>query len=305
MKLQAKNYFKNFIAFFVSLFLLVFLFYKIDVKKIIEVLSKSNLTLIFLAIAISLSINIFFGAYKWRKILCVLDYRLSYWEALIIRSGFLPFKIISPLKSSELIKAFWLNKKKDIEFGKALSSLLFDRILNLLVTIGIFLIALVLTRLQISYFFIFFLFFGMVSFLLFNRLRDAILNIVKKIHLKLYEFVEQLFSSFNETSLKEKILLLFYSIIYQFSEFLNTYILFLAVGVRIPILAILLYTPIVMIVNQLPISILGLGTREALLVFLFSKFGPISSLLGGGLLISLIEHILPVVFGLFFIRKLI
>jgi uncharacterized membrane protein YbhN (UPF0104 family) len=58
-----------------------------------------------------------------------------------------------------------------------------------------------------------------------------------------------------------------------------------------------------MVVNNFPVTILGLGTREALIVFIFAKYGGASALLGAGLLISLIEHILPVIFGLFFVKS--
>jgi uncharacterized membrane protein YbhN (UPF0104 family) len=60
-----------------------------------------------------------------------------------------------------------------------------------------------------------------------------------------------------------------------------------------------------MVVNNLPITAMGLGTREALVIFFFSQYGSTESLLSTGVLVSLIEHVLPVTIGLFFIRPFI
>jgi hypothetical protein len=304
MKISDTARLRNFIAILISLSILFFLFYKIDARKVLSVLSGSNLWLVLLAVVISLSVNIFLGALKWKRILCALGHLLPFKEALAIRSGFLPFKLVFPLKSSEIIKAFYLEKQKKIAFGRAASSLLVDRALNLFVTLSIFLVGLILTDIKISIFFPIMALLVLLGFLFLRNLRGIFLKIAKVMHPKFYQFSRQLFSGFEEINVKEKTILTAYSAIYQFSEFVNTYILFKAIGVDVPFSLLLVFVPLVMVVSNLPLTVMGLGSREALLVFLFAKYSQASSLLSGGLLVSFVEHVLPVVFGLFFIKSL-
>ena len=83
----------------------------------------------------------------------------------------------------------------------------------------------------------------------------------------------------------------------------HTFILLKAVGVTVPFFYLMVVIPVIMVVNNLPITALGLGTREIAVVFFFARFGPAASLLSAGILISLVEHVLPVLTGLLFMRS--
>ena len=124
---------------------------------------------------------------------------------------------------------------------------------------------------------------------------------VKRIHPVMDKFAGNIASAFQEIGNREKGVLIGYSVLYQSSEFLNTYLLLKAVGVGVSLPALLIAVPIIMIISNLPITVLGLGTREAAFIFLFSSYGTPAALLSGSILVSLIEYLLPVLFGLFFI----
>jgi len=303
MKILNSNWKRFAVTIIISLIILIFLFSKIDGQEVLSAIYSSDLRLVLLAVFISLSINIFLGVFKWRRILAALDCPLSYTEALSIRTGCIPFKVIFPIKSSELLKALCLNKQKKLGFGHTVSSLLLDKTLNLLVTLGIFLVGLSFVELKFPRIIPVSALLIIIVFLFSAKLRGIFLSISKAIHPRLHHLATQLFTSFEVINVKEKIILTFYSIIYQFSDFLNTYILFRAVGVSVPLISILALLPLIILVNNLPITVLGLGTREALIIFLFARYGSSTSLLSGGILVSFIEHILPVVVGIFFIKS--
>ncbi len=296
------NWVRFVLAIIISAVILIFLFYKINIKSTATIIWGSDLRLILLAVLLSLSINVFIGALKWKIILRRMNCKLSFKETLSIRAACVPFKVISPLKSSELLKAFYLNKKKNMPFGRAVSSLLVEKALNILVTLGIFLIGLGFVDPKIPWI-VPVCFTLTVLIILFSRkAREGFIDLVGRIHPKLHDFVAELLHGFEVIGPKDMASLLFYSLLFQSSEFINTYILFKAVGVSVPFSLIMVYIPMIMVINNLPITVLGLGPREALLVLLFAQYGTSSSLLSGGMLVSFVEYILPLLVGLFFMR---
>ncbi len=305
MKILNSNWLRITIAAAISILIVSFLFYKIPIQRVISSIKASDFRLILLAVFISLSVNIFLGTEKWRRILRALGCSLSYKETLSIRAGCLPLKVIFPMKSSELLKVLYLNRQKKMHFGRGLSSLLLDKSLNLLVTLVIFFAGLSAVDLKISKVIPVSMLVVAILILFSAKVRSIFIVLSKKIHIKLYNFTAQLFSGFEEVKIKEKIILILFSIVYQLSEFINTYILFKAMGLKVPFSLILVMIPMVMIVNVFPVTILGLGSREAFTIFLFSGYGASTLLLSASLLITFIEHILPVLFGLFFIKAFI
>ncbi|MFC1699407.1 hypothetical protein ACFL1I_05555, partial [Candidatus Omnitrophota bacterium] len=69
MDLKAKNWLRQIAAVIISLLLLGLLLSKIDVRQARATILASDVRLILLAVVVSLSVNIFFGAVKWRRIL--------------------------------------------------------------------------------------------------------------------------------------------------------------------------------------------------------------------------------------------
>ena len=81
------------------------------------------------------------------------------------------------------------------------------------------------------------------------------------------------------------------------------WILLKAVGVTVPFFYLMTIIPIIMVAANLPVTTLGLGTREIAIVYFCSRFGQAASLLSGGIMVSLVEHVLPVMVGLMFIHS--
>ncbi len=291
----------------ISSAIILILFAKVDFSRVLSIVARSNPFLIILAVVISIGINIFLGTVKWQRILTALGCPLTYSEVLSIRSGCIPLKVIFPVKSSEILKAVYLNKQKNLPFGRAVSSLLLDKTLNLFVTAVLFLLGVFFVSLRLFPLALFSVFLLVVIFLLLfsRKTRMAFIDVAKRIHPRFRSFMVQLLSGFEDISLKEKGILLFYSLLFQISEFINTFILFMAIGITVPFYLILVFVPLIMAVNNAPVTILGLGTREAMILFLFAPYGDTPLLLSSGILISFIEHVLPVVFGLFFLREFI
>jgi len=268
-----------------------------------ESLRACDFRLVGLAVLISLAVNVFLGAEKWRRILSALGCRLPYREVLSIRTGCIPFKILFPLKASELLKALYLDRRGKLSFSRSVGSLILDKVLNLLVVITIAVIGLAFVDIPVSRLMLLFILLLTLLTVYSGMFRQGLIGLATKIHPRLNGFVGNLLSGFAEAKTMEKTILVFYSFVYQSSELVNTFILLRAVGVEVPFFYLMAVVPVIMVINNLPITTLGLGTREIAVVIFFSEFGPSASLLSGGILISLIEHVLPVVIGLLFMHS--
>ena len=293
--------FTRIIPLVLSSLIIYLLFQQIDFRQVSSTLRKCDLRIFFFASFISLSLNIGLGSFKWHKILNASGCSLPYSTVIWVFAGCIPFKLFMPMKSAELLKAIYLEKKHGLTFSRGLSSVAMDKMLNLLVLLCLAIGGLLFSGLAFPPYVLPPIFVFLMCFLFSARLRSLIIFTTRSIHPKLHKETTDLFGSFDEIGKKDKGLLIMYSFIYQLSEFINTYLLFKALGVTIPFPLLLTVIPLFMVINSLPVTILGLGTREASMIFFLSAYAPAPALLGGSLLVTLVEYVLPVVGGLLYI----
>lgn len=74
-------------------------------------------------------------------------------------------------------------------------------------------------------------------------------------------------------------------------------LLLVALGHPAPIGSVVAFVPIIAILTKLPVSFMGLGAREGLVLVLFAPYAPGSVLVAAGLLSSLLDRIVPSVLG--------
>ena len=98
------------------------------------------------------------------------------------------------------------------------------------------------------------------------------------------------------------IFLIPYSLFLKGFELVDYFLIFKALDLDIPLKSLLMFAPLAMLISEIPITFLGLGSREAAIVFFFSSFGSLEKLLAAGILISFSEYILPNVLSLLFLK---
>ncbi|RKY37090.1 MAG: hypothetical protein DRP78_01980 [Candidatus Omnitrophota bacterium] len=295
-------------AGFIAILIFIVLFTKIDPKEVLTVLLSADIKLLIFAVIISVTANIFLATNKWRIILKELGCSILFKESLMIMCGSNPVKFILPFKSGEMIKAIYLQRMGKLSFQYGVISIILDKVLNFLGLLLLLCIGLIFYRIDSfnqsvtasSVFGALFLCSICPQYFSIDKFRG--------IGAKGYSSIKQMVSALGKISSKQKGKLFLYSMIIQFSGLINAYISFKAVGVTLPFVGILVFIPIVIVLSNIPITIFGLGTREALIVFLFLQYGPQEKLLSAGILYSFIEHILPAGIGLFvlspFIKKI-
>jgi len=269
-----------------SISIYVILFFKIDIRAIGSELSKVDIKLFALAIFISVSANIFWAAFRWKAIVESLGYPMPFKKSLFINTGSAPITFLFPLGTGDLVKALYIKRREMVDLGHGVSIILLDKIFNLCALLLILSFGLILQAGT-----------GYNACTAFSPVIGSAGEAFKKKFSGSGNFVSKTFSVFKAITPRRKALLLAYSILLEASELVTGYIIFMALGLRIPLESVLIIIPLIIILGNLPVTISGLGIREAAVAFLFIEYGQRELLLGAGLLISFVEYIVPLLIG--------
>lgn len=271
-----------FLRISISIILLIFLFRQVDKKSLFNIIRGANPWLLlssFLVFCLTYIISL----YRWEMLLKAVHVHLSIKRIIISFSGGLFFNLFLPSTiGGDLVRSFDLarhtNKPKEV-----VATVLLDRISGyaglvcvavsalilgyrliqdktVIMIIGLITAVLILILLVI---FNNFLFAKVNKFLhspAGNKLRIAI----RDTHQEMYYFRHH------------KLILLLnliYSILIQLSAPLSFYLAALALGIRTEAIYFFVFFPLVGAITLLPISIGGLGLRDATTIYFFSKVG--------------------------------
>ena len=103
-------------------------------SEVWNVLAASRGTMLLVAAAFSISINVFLGAWKWRIVTGLLKIRVSYWRIWRLWAG-LSITTFMPFQSGHLVYALALNRAEKTGFAPAFESVVYDRYLTLVGTL--------------------------------------------------------------------------------------------------------------------------------------------------------------------------
>lgn len=304
-----KNYYirwvKLIICILITSTILIVLFAKIDIANMIEALRGMNYYLLLLAVLMSILSGVWGSSGQMKMILDVFGCHISYREAMFIKLGVSPIKVVLPMKLGELIKVSYLRRYHAFPFvlgvGSLVVALTFKAFALLLVMfIGGFFTA--PGHINFGYRSLIFIISCVALLTILNSIwrRRTLVYRLKKIQPALYQGILALFSRYKEIGKGRLAKPFLYTICIQACEIAIFYILLRAVGVTISIHALFVYVPLIILLTNIPIALFGLGVRELVIVTFLSKYAAIEQLLGGAILISFVIHILPPILGLIF-----
>ncbi|MCD6479065.1 MAG: flippase-like domain-containing protein [Candidatus Diapherotrites archaeon] len=269
----------------IGIALFAFILLSIDLNEMLTFLSKADLTLIALAILILVS-TIAVRCAKWFLILKKQGIELSFWKAFKYYYIGIVLGTFTPGRLGDFAKALYL---KEHGLAKVFACVLVDRLADISV---LFLTGLLASVLFSLYFSIEVFSSAMVMLLivLFCLAAYIFLNepLLKKLlkpfynHLVPARFKTQLrqgFGSFIKTShsiVKSKKLILAVLVISFISWALliyASYLIALALSLNVSLSFLFLVIPVTTLVMLIPISISGIGTRDATTIILFSLVG--------------------------------
>jgi len=243
-----------------------------------------HVNIYYLLLAVVLNIpQLFFKSYRWGFLLKQQNINYSPIQSFLVYISSLYLGVITPGRVGEFLKAFYLKSEKGISISKGFSSVLMDRLFDLYFLIilgfigiwrfdvlgelsGVFLvltIIIVLTPLI------------MVNKSLMGKLIKILYNltVIKKVKNKIEESFADFYGGMNQLINPRLFVSVLLTCLGYFMFFIQCYLIVMAMNLSINFINITLFMAISNLISFIPISISGLGTRDATLIYLFSLIG--------------------------------
>jgi uncharacterized membrane protein YbhN (UPF0104 family) len=255
--------------------------------------------LILLSAGLALSEELIVGPFKWNLVVANLGLKLGFAEALLIRMGSQPIRSVAPLKSGEAASVIYLIRVHQMDGATAAGTVLFEKAVNLWATIAWMILGLALIR---SPWFATVI----VLWVLLPFIRGPWSALAAHLHKHfggVGGFAARLLDAFLLLPAKALVLQLPLALLFTFLEVFNAWLLLNALGADVPMAAVMIVIPLSFILNNIPITLMGIGMRESVVVVGLSAFAAAPTLLAGGVAVTVIEYLLPTVVGLFFLRS--
>ena len=289
----------------ISIALMVYLFSNVDRKSLFEIIRHSNKPLLFLAFFIFF-FNYLFCLLRWNSLLKAIKVRLPLKRVSISFAGGTFFNLFLPSTiGGDLMRSIDLsmhtNKTKEV-----VASVFLDRISGYIGLVVILFVSLILGWKLIledktvfvsvaiiiaSLFIIMLVMFNKNLYYRINRLLDSpnagkIRSLIKNLHAEIHFFRHQ-----KKAAVKS----LIFSLLIQATLPLTYYFIALSIGVNINLDYFFVFLPIIGAITMLPISIGGLGLRDATTIYFFAKVGVVKDL---AFAMSLLNFFFILVYGI-------
>jgi len=271
----------------IGILLFIFILTRIDLSSLFEIFLSINLFFLCCALIVN-GIAIVVKSFKWKLIVSTLKKEISL--SLSIRAfliGF-SFSVLTPAKLGDFVRAFYI-RDEQCNLGKALSSVVTDRLIDIVTLfsiafVGILVFSFVFHREILSVSLLVILAVAIASAVYIVTRKDLLtwllrpfFNIFIPHHHKktVSEYYHDFFSGLSVFFQNKKIffLVIIVGILSWFPPIVYAYLLALSLGISVDLTFFVIVIPIISLLDLLPISISGIGTRDAALIFLFGLQG--------------------------------
>jgi len=274
------NFFRKY-SFIFGLILFVLILSRMDLGEIFQNIKNINFSYILLAIIITFPI-ILSKSLCWNYIKKQQGIKYKLKDSILMHLSSIYVGLITPGKIGELSKALYL-KKDGYSMGKSLVSGILDRISDFVFLLFFIffgsLFFLVILQKQIL-FLIFGIILAIIVFLIFSKIgltKWFINKLFNKLVPKKYQKTWKLnFQDFindlKNYKLKHYLIIFLITTFSWVFYYIQMFILAKGLGINIPILYLAISVTIAGLITLIPISISGIGTRDAALLILFAPF---------------------------------
>ena len=267
--------------------LFLFILTRISLSDLYAVFLTINIGLLILALLVNF-LAVFLKAEKWRIIVNSIKGDFSLFASIKAFLVGFSFSTITPAKIGDFIKVFYI-KDNQCGWGRSLATVVIDRLIDiillcLIAAIGIYGFSLVYHIEILSWGFAVLIVAGIIVavYILLNKpllskLLKPFFNHFVPINLKnqvseyYHDFYKGLFTFYQDH--KRFALSVGVGVLSWIPPILYGYLLALSIGIKIDIFFFILIIPVISLLDLLPISISGIGTRDVTLIFLFGLHG--------------------------------
>lgn len=291
-------------------FLLAVLLFKVDFLYYKELIKQVSILKFSLISCLSF-LSLFLKAYRWKILMSVQNIRYSFRDSFLMYQSSTYVGTFTPGRIGEVWKSFYL--KKDHSLGKSLVSTLLDRFFDVFFLFffglfGIFLFSNLFEK-TILFFILFLIFFGTIAIAAKYFGKELLRKIFyffipKKYQEKWHLSIKDFFSDMRRYKLRHYLFSFFITGLVWFIFYLSVYLFSLEIGInQISFLFFSSALAVGSLVSLLPFSVLGIGTRDAALIIMFSSFGVRKELIIAVSMFILFLTLISSVIGFFSLMK--
>jgi uncharacterized protein (TIRG00374 family) len=266
----------------------------------VKVLSHANLFYLFIALLL-LFVIILIIAKRWQTILETMGYNFRYKECFNLIMAALPLTSITPSKSGDIVKAYYLKDK--IPASKTVGSVITERVFDILTLVLFSLIGMTFCKKYELAFIALIILICIIAILLLAR---AGFNFRLPVKSSRNEKIQNLILSTKLLMNDKKVFstIMLYSFSSWFLGVVQTLMFFYALGIKVPLLFTMANIPIAIFIGMIPVTLGGMGTRDAAIIILFSEYATPTELLGVGILFSVFRYWLISLIGIPFMWRM-
>ena len=286
----------------ITIAIFYFIFTKIDFHSVVDVLSHANIFYLLIALLLMV-IGVLIIAKRWQTILETMGYNFQYKECFNLIMAAFPLTSITPSKSGDIIKAYYLKDK--IPASKTVGSVITERMFDVLTLVSFSLIGTTFCK---NYELAGVAFAILICITAIFLLARAGFDFRLPIKSSWNEKIQNLILSTKLLTKDNKRAFLFIlsdSLLIWFISIVQTVMFFYALGINVPLFFTIANIPIAIFIGLVPVTLGGMGTRDAAIIFLFSDFATSSELLGVGILFSVFRYWLISLIGIPFMREVV
>jgi uncharacterized protein (TIRG00374 family) len=222
--------------------------------------------------------------WRWQLILRELNLHINFWPGLALYTVGIYYGSVTPGQSGDLVKAWYLRERGQ-SLAPALLSVVLDRLCDLLVmaavaTLGIFALGQLLPSRQLQTLLVILMGVGLAVLTVFLVARGPrqwlLIGVLprvlpERLHISLLRWNEQ----FSSLSLSPRLVLLVavLSLASAGFTFVRLWLLFLSLNILVPLYVVVGSSALVAVLQVLPISIGGVGVRDAVLIAITAPYG--------------------------------
>lgn len=289
---------KRLLKLAVSIILVIVILKIVGIDRLADNLIAVNGLSVFLALCLSPFVVIL-GTEKWRKIIRH-EAKISFIDALISFLGGMSLGLITPARIGELGRiAFIVNGRKAVLAGIAL----FDRVIDLEVTLAIGLIG---AHVLLGYS-------GLLLVIVSVLVGGTILFVPQKYfilcnkiirRLPYQHKIEAVMAGVKAIPDNTLLACLFLRVVVSLIDLFQFYILLNAFA-SVSIIPVFVVYPVIIIINILPVTFMGIGMREGVAMLTLSKFGvPPEASVSASFLLFSINTLMPGIVGTLLISRM-
>ncbi|MFA6428771.1 MAG: lysylphosphatidylglycerol synthase transmembrane domain-containing protein [Candidatus Buchananbacteria bacterium] len=296
--------------FLIGLALFVFIASRLDFNQLYSALYKTKPLTIILGLIIVIPITLV-KAWRWNNIKKNQGLAYTFLDSFLIYQIGLALGSITPGQAGEFIKICYL-KNPTRSWGKVAVSVVIDRLADLgyLLVIGYLGILILLgeTQKNINLIYLFFIvsLFGLIIIIR-KGWHKKLLKIIFRHFIPLRyqtswrESFADFIKDFKSITPKQYLIILSLTLLGWMIYYLQSYIFILSLGFKIPLIKLAIAVTTAGLLSLLPISFLGIGTREAALIIILAPYLDSSTIIIFSQLI-LLANIFSIILGLIFLK---